>query len=216
VAPGHSTFHRADRLTLKAFADGSFTIYNHGTRLARIFRPLEPDGPAHLRAIHDAFGNAMTFEYSGDRLSRIIDTAGRDIRVKSTAGGRIVRVEVWVAEHLEQWVDYTYAKMGELASATDALGHTETYEYDDDHRLVKKTLKNGTAVHYVYDESGRCSKSWCDGGAHEGYLEYDREKRTTKLFGTQEPRILHWNEDGLVVREEHAGIECAWSMRRAT
>jgi YD repeat-containing protein len=203
AVPGESRFHRADRLTLTARDGGRFDIFSHETQLTRRFEPSEPGGRAWLRSIHDVFGNQIFLEYSGGRLRRVIDTAGREVRVKMTAGGRIVRLEVWAGDHVQQWVDYSYAKMGELASATDALGHAEHYEYDEDHRMVKATLKNGVSFYYAYDpESGRCSKTWGDDGLHTAMLKYDLENRITRIEGNDEPRILCWNEDGLVVREE--------------
>ncbi len=186
-----------------ALEGGDFTVYGHESRLTRHFRPATSDGRALLRSIRDAHGNMISLEYDGERLRRVVDTAGREIRVKTTSGGRIVRLEVWADERLEQWVDYTYAKMGELASAADALGHAELYDYDEDHRMVKKTLKNGVSFHYAYDEqTGWCKRSWGDGGLHTGEIRADLEERITVLSGNDEPRVFHWNMDGLVVREE--------------
>ena len=211
VAPGDSHFHRAERLTLTAHDGGRVDVYNHKTRLTRRFEPAAPaagapaDGPprALLRSIDDAFGNTISLSYSGERLVRVIDTAGREIRVKTTAGGRIVRLEVWAGDDLQQWVDYAYAKMGELASATDALGASERYEYDEDHRMVKTTLKNGVSFFYWYDpQTGRCTKTWGDDGLHTVALQFDVEKRVTRLELTEEPRVLSFDEDGLLLREE--------------
>ncbi|WP_437291940.1 DUF6531 domain-containing protein [Sorangium sp. So ce406] len=203
VEPGQRAFRRADRLTIGALADGAFTVHSHDTRLTRRFAPAAPGGRALLRSISDPHGNAIVLEYVGERLHRIIDTAGREVRVKATHGGRIARLEVWVEGNLEQWVDYAYTKMGELASATDALGHADKYGYDEDHRMVKTTLKNGVSFYYAYDpETGWCKKTWGDGGLHTVELRVDLERRITRLTGNEEPRVLHWNEDGLVVREE--------------
>ncbi|WP_437611793.1 DUF6531 domain-containing protein [Sorangium sp. So ce834] len=202
-APGSSAFHRPDRLTLTALEDGGFTVYSHETRLTRRFAPAESGEKALLRSISDAHGNTIALEYTGSRLQRIVDTAGREIRVKLTHGARIARLEVWAGGRLEQWVDYAYSKMGELASATDAIGHAERYEYDEDHRMVKTTLKNGVSFYYAYDEeTGRCTRTWGDGGLHTVAIEADLERRITRLSGNDEPRLLYWNEDGLVVREE--------------
>ncbi|MDI1446041.1 DUF6531 domain-containing protein [Polyangium sp. 6x1] len=200
---GESAFHRMDRLTLRALEGGAFEVTSHKTRLVRHFAPEAPGGKALLRSIRDAYGNSIVLEYTNGRLRRVIDTAGREVRLKTTHGGRIARLEVWVGDSFEQWVDYTYAKMGELESVTDALGQTERYAYDEDHRMVKTTLKNGVNFHYAYDpETGRCKKTWGDDGLHTLVLTYDLEKRITKVEGNEEPRILHWNESGLVVREE--------------
>ncbi|WP_438018541.1 DUF6531 domain-containing protein [Sorangium sp. So ce315] len=203
IDPGKHAFHRPDRLTLTALNDGGFTAYSHETRLTRRFAPAEPGEKALLRSISDAHGNTIALEYKGSRLHRIIDTAGREIRVKMTHGARIARLEVWAGDRLEQWVDYAYSKMGELASAADALGQAERYEYDEDHRMVGTTLKNGVSFYYAYDEeTGRCKKTWGDGGLHTVVIETDLERRITRLSGNDEPRLLHWNEEGLVIREE--------------
>ncbi|WP_434045860.1 MULTISPECIES: DUF6531 domain-containing protein [Sorangium] len=203
VGAGESAFHRADRLTLRAEQGGGFSVYSHSSRLTRQYAPATPLGRALLRSITDLHGNAITLEYTGERLHRVIDTAGREVRVKATHGGRIARLEVWAEGILEQWVDYAYTKMGELSSAADALGHAEQYGYDEDHRMVKTTLKNGVSFHYAYDpETGWCKKTWGDGGLHTVELRVDLEKRITWLTGNEEPRVLHWNEDGIVVREE--------------
>ncbi|WP_437969074.1 DUF6531 domain-containing protein [Sorangium sp. So ce260] len=203
IGAGESAFHRPDRLTLRAEQDGGFSVHSHASRLTRRFAPAAPHGRAWLRSIEDAHGNAITLEYAGERLHRVTDTAGREIRVKTSHGGRIARLEVWAEGILEQWVDYAYTKMGELASAADALGHAEHYAYDEDHRMVKTTLKNGVSFYYDYDpETGWCRKTWGDGGLHTVELRVDLEQRITWLTGNEEPRILRWNEDGLVVREE--------------
>ncbi|WP_437678427.1 DUF6531 domain-containing protein [Sorangium sp. So ce131] len=203
LGAGERAFHRPDRLTLSAEQGGGFSVYSHASRLTRRFSPAAPQGRALLRAIEDAHGNAIALEYTGERLHRVIDTAGREIRVKMSHGGRIARLEVWTEGILEQWVDHAYTRMGELASVADALGHAEHYGYDEDHRMVKTTLKNGVSFHYAYDpETGWCKKTWGDGGLHTVELRVDLEKRITWLTGNEEPRILHWNEDGIVVREE--------------
>lgn len=203
LRPGERAFHRADRLTLEAREGGAFEVYSHATRLTRAFAPAEGGERALLRSIRDAYGNVITLDYTGDKLRRVIDTAGRDVRVKMTHGGRIARIEVWVGDSLEQWVDYTYAKMGELASATDCLGHAEHYGYDVDHRMVKATLKNGVSFYYAYDdETGWCKKTWGDDGLHTIEIAVDRERRITRTGGNEQPRIIHWNEAGLVLREE--------------
>ncbi|MGK3996663.1 DUF6531 domain-containing protein [Sorangium sp. So ce1024] len=203
VRPGKSAFHRPDRLTLTALDGGAFDVYSHVTRLTRRFEPAVPGGRALLRSIRDARGHAIRLEYAGNRLQRLIDTAGRELHVQTTHGGRVARVEVRVNGALEQWVNYTYTRMGELASAADALGHVERYEYDEDHRLVKKTLKNGVSFYYEYDaETGWCRRSWGDGGLHSGEIRADLDARITRLLGNTEPRVLSWNEDGLVTREQ--------------
>ena len=66
-------------------------------------------------------------------------------------------------------LSYAYGDEGELVEARDPLGNAERYAYDGERRLTRKTLPNGLSFHYLYDpESGRCVRSWGDGGLHAG------------------------------------------------
>jgi RHS repeat-associated protein len=203
IQSGTHTFHRAERLTLSAEGNGRYTVYDHVSRLTRVFEPLEPGDRAVLRAIVDEHSNQVILYYDAARLERIVDTAGREIVVHSDSLGRIVRVEVQALGAVVQWVNYSYHLSGELACAVDALGHTERYEYDDLHYLIQKTLKNGTNFYYEYDEeTGRCVSTWGDGGLYDKDLEYDEVERTTVAYGEVDSRVYEWNEDGIVLREE--------------
>ncbi|UQA63179.1 RHS repeat-associated core domain-containing protein [Polyangium aurulentum] len=218
-APGESVFHRRERLSLSLDQTG-FVVYQHGTRRSRIFEPSARGGRAPLRQIRDVYGHTIELCYEGERLAKIIDTVGREVRMVSDERGRLTRLEVWAQKPaplppfparetpeppmLLQWVDYAYHPEGELASATDALGNAECYEYDGQHRLVKKTLRSGLAFHYEYDDDlgGFCVGAYGDGGLHAVRLTPNFSERTTLLSGSYEPRRYTWNEDGMVLREE--------------
>jgi RHS repeat-associated protein len=210
-------FNRAERLTLTADRHGGYTIQDHATRLVSTFAPLGLKGRAMLRALSDPYGHSISLEYEAGNLARVLDTSGREVRVQNDTKGRVTRLEVWAPfpseagdararRALELWVDYAYSPDGELASATNALGHADRFEYDGFHRMVKTTLKNGTSFYYLYDdETGWCVKTWGDDGLHTVVLNPDLKKRTTTTSGTHEPRRYTWNGKGLVVREETFG-----------
>lgn len=203
IAPGQSAFIRAERLVLTALGNNVFEVFSLDTRLTRSFAPLGPESPSVLRSIRDAFDNTIALEYTGGNLTRVVDTAGRELRVKRGHLDLVARVEVWVAGKMEQSVSYGYDARGGLESVLDALGGTQRHAYDDQHRLARKTIKNGVSFHYEYDDrTGWCRRVRGDGGLHAGELRIDAERRITYLTGTEEPRVLHWDERGLVVREE--------------
>lgn len=209
IAPGASTFHRRERLTLTAEEGGRFAVYGHATQQTRRFAPVREGGAALLRSVEDRHGNAVVLYYEEDLLARIEDTAGRSLRLLRDRARRIERVEVWARGELAQWVDYAYHASGELASTTDALGHTDFFEYDAEHRMTKTTLKNGVSFYYAYDpESGRCNRTWGDGGLHTIELKYDLELGRTEVSGNLEPRIYYWDDSGLVRREETLDGRC--------
>ncbi|AKT40741.1 DUF6531 domain-containing protein [Chondromyces crocatus] len=209
------SFHRGERLSLRMDRHGGFSVYDHETRRTSEFLPAARGGRALLRAIRDPYEHAVLFQYEGERLVGITDTAGREIRLSSDDKGRLIRMEVWAAPpaapaqgappapSLATWFDYAYHPTGELAVATNALGHADRYEYDSHHRMVKTTLKNGVSFHYEYDgDTGACVRTWGDGGLHEVELFFDRESGVTTTSGTNEARRYTWNADGLVLREE--------------
>lgn len=227
VEPTESAFHRGERLTLTVQGPGSFSVFDHATGLSRQFRRNEDSDRARLAEIRDSYGNQVRLDYRGDLLERIVDTAGRELRLQHTPNGHVARIEVWASAPLpppdpdatpaepkpltlEQWADFTYHESGELASAADALGHADRFEYDGYHCMVKTTLKNGVSFHYAYDDdTGFCIKTWGDGGLHEVDLFPDLESKTTLVSGTNEPRLYTWNDDGLVVCEQtHDGQIC--------
>jgi RHS repeat-associated protein len=216
IERGQSTFHRRERLTLRLTHHGAFEIESAASKLTRVFESLEPGSDAVLRAIRDSYGNRIELAYEAGRLARVVDTAGRELRVLSDDNGHIRRVEAWSAEpkpELAQWVDYTYAPEGELATATDALGGVLCYAYDGWHRLVKRTLQTGLSFRYTYDPgNGRCIRTVGDRGIYETDLHFDLAKRTTMTSGNQEPRKYTWNAQGLVLREET--LDGAWARER--
>jgi RHS repeat-associated protein len=198
-------FHRCKRLRLSMLRDGSFEVYSLDTRLTRRFARLgSGDARAMLRETRDAWGNRVELVYLESRLARVVDTAGRELRLTHDEAGRVLRVDAWAQNEVRQAVSYTYDAIdGDLAAATDALGHAELYAYDAWHRMVEKTLTNGVRFYYAYDpETGRCNKTWGDGGLHTVVFEVELAERVTFCHGNEEPRKFTWNDQGAVLREE--------------
>ncbi|MEP7119379.1 MAG: DUF6531 domain-containing protein [Byssovorax sp.] len=204
VKPGESTFHRRERMTLERDTDGGYRVHDHRTRLTLVFAGDGVNAPAPLSSIRDAWGNAIVLEYSGARLLRMIDTAGREVRVLWKEA-RIARLEVRSEDRLEQWVDYTYSGSGCLTAVTDALGATEEFEYDRFNRMTAAVLATGARFQYEYEaDTGRCRKTWGPKGLYAIELEADKATKTTHV-DAEEPRIITWNDQGLATREATPG-----------
>jgi YD repeat-containing protein len=207
-APGGVSFHRGRRLELRAVGK-RYQIRSASDRLVREFSAL-PDGRFALVSITDPYLHRIELEHRGSSLVRISDGCGRDVRVLSDEKGRVVRVEVWArapgtedeAPTLQTWFDYDYHVEGTLASHTNALSHVERWEYDGLHRMVKTTARNGLSFHYEHDEeTGRCVRTWGDGGLHDIHLVIDEEKGEARTHGTSRAR-RYLVKDGVVQREE--------------
>jgi RHS repeat-associated protein len=200
VEPGESTFHRRERMTLRREPGGGYQVYRHDERRTYEFAPVTSGGPALLRAIRDAWGNAITLDYDNSRLSRVLDTASREIRV-AWEQGRIKRIEVRIGERLLRWVDYAYSASRCLLAAIDALGYADEYEYDRWQRMTAATVKTGARFQYVWEpNTGRCLKTFGPKGLYAVELRGDPKTKTTTLLG-EEPRVYTWDDQGHATKE---------------
>ncbi|MFO0590462.1 MAG: DUF6531 domain-containing protein [Polyangiaceae bacterium] len=221
-------FHRGEQLVLSEERRGEVWIASLTDRRTRVFAKVRNHDRLYLVAIRDAWGNAIRLEYAAGRLSRIFDTAGREVRVLSNPRGRVQRLEVRGAPESGAapeaagasapllWIDYAYHPEGELARVENALGHADRFEYDGFHRMVKTTLKNGVSFRYEYDEKGRCKRTRGDIDArlfgegdaalplHNVEFSFEPDGVTT-TSGTRRPRRYACNTQGLVTREETFG-----------
>ena len=197
IEVGASVLLRGKRLSITRGKDERYLVEDLTTRRIREFSPIERGGPSMLRGIRDAWGNQVELAYDGGRLVRV-EAFGRELRLTYDAKGKILRVEAWASGAAQQAVAYAYTAYGELARATDALGHAEHFAYDALHRMVKTTLKNGVSFHYTYDdETGRCVHTWGDGGLHDVELTYDLKAGETVAAG-ERVRIYTWANGALL------------------
>ena len=139
--------------------------------LVRTFTADEADPRRFLLArTEDRHGNRIEVRRAGGRITEIVDTAGRVVRLAWDKDGHVVAVEVQNAPAQGRWVAlarYRYSPEGDLVEATDAEGHALRYRYDE-HLLVAETDRNGLTFHFVYDSlspRGRCTETW---GAYDG------------------------------------------------
>ncbi|WP_437297527.1 PAAR-like domain-containing protein [Sorangium sp. So ce426] len=200
VEPGETMFHRRERIELHRGGAREYRVVELGSRQVRVFAAEEGSARALLRAIRDVHGNEIRLDYEGERLVRVVDTAGRELKVR-WKDGRITRLELWAERRLGQWVDYRYDRAGCLIAAVDAVGGVEAYEVDVRHRMTAATLKNGERFWYAYEDhhGHRCRRTGGRGGLHEVELRRDARAKTTEVRG-EEPRVYTWNADGLVTR----------------
>ncbi|MBL9025084.1 MAG: DUF4150 domain-containing protein [Myxococcales bacterium] len=200
IPVGGSTFHRGERMELKRLTADRWEIFHLETRWTYRFESFEAGGQAALRHVRDAWGNKIELLHESGRLTAIVDTAGREIRV-SWQGQRLTRLDVRASGQSEQTVDYLYDEATCLAAVTDALGHSETFEYDAQRRMVATTLKTGVTFRYEYEaDTGRCSRTWGPKGLYDLVFSFDSEKHQTFAEG-EEPRWYTVDDTGHVTRE---------------
>ncbi|CAN94274.1 conserved exported carbohydrate-binding protein,Rhs family [Sorangium cellulosum So ce56] len=199
-----AALHKSRGLRIARVQD-RYEIRHRPSGLTRVFEPLSPGERAVLTRIHDDFGNAVALSYEGGRLARIADTAGREITFAHDPEGRIARAEVHARGALQQAVAYAYHVDRELAAVTNALGETDTYSYDAQHRLVAKALRSGVVFRYTYDpDIQRCVRSTGPDRLQNVELHYETPAKVS-VAGNPDPWEYEFDERGNVVSEKRVG-----------
>jgi RHS repeat-associated protein len=157
-------FHAPDRYTLSRETDG-FRLRQDG--LTYLFRTTDRTGRYRLVSIHDDARNEILLTWSGRYLVAIQDTAGRRIEARYDREGLLERLVLVTTDPREEHLlcRYTYVD-GQLASATDPLGHAMRYRYRGG-VLVEETHKSGLTFHFEWSwehPEGWCTRTWGDAG----------------------------------------------------
>ncbi|TFY84061.1 RHS repeat protein, partial [Pseudomonas kairouanensis] len=174
-----------------------------------------------LTAISDAYGNRLRISRDfGGRIERVDNGAGRSLFLRYESG-RIVAVEyqiqrakdyepyVWVTE--QSVVSYAYDELGRLVSATNAVGETETYRYDDQHVILERGLAGGASFFWEWERSGkaaRCIRHWASFSQMDTRYAWDDDGRVTvfNADGSQEVYV-HDQRARLVQRVDPDGAQ---------
>ena len=126
-----------------------------------------------LTTISDAYDNRLRIcrDRSG-RIERLDNGAGRSLLLRYELD-RIVAVdyqvhrakgrEPYVWETEQNIVSYAYDEAGRLVCATNAVGESERYRYDDQHVIVERQLAGGASFFWAWEGAGkaaRCVRHW--------------------------------------------------------
>ncbi|MGF6094367.1 RHS repeat-associated core domain-containing protein [Pseudomonas sp. 18175] len=174
-----------------------------------------------LTAISDAYGNRLRIsrDFLG-RIERVDNGVGRSLFLRYESG-RIGAVEyqiqrakdyepyVWVTE--QSVVSYAYDELGRLVSATNAVGETETYRYDDQHVILERGLAGGASFFWAWERSGkaaRCIRHWASFSQMDTRYAWDDNGRVTvfNADGSQEVYV-HDQRARLVQRIDPDGAQ---------
>lgn len=147
-------------------------------------------------------GLRLEYDHLG-RLTTIIDTAGRHVKLNLNASGRIQEVSVLNPNTGERTIfsRYEYDQFGNLTRHISADSFVTDYTYDEAHRLTSQSYPDGPTYHFVYDAQGRCVESW---GAYPGENDPALDPDVPALLrdGTKAKGIhhirIHYFDDGYV------------------
>ncbi|MGY2196391.1 DUF6531 domain-containing protein, partial [Pseudomonas pergaminensis] len=154
-----------------------------------------------LTAISDAYDNRLRIarDFLG-RIERLDNGVGRSLLLRY-ASGRIVAVDyqvqrivdegpyVWVTE--QTVVSYAYDDLGRLISATNAVGESEVYRYDDQHVILERGLAGGASFYWEWERAGkaaRCVRHWASFSQMDTRYAWDDNGQVTvfNADGSQE------------------------------
>ncbi|MFC0005790.1 pre-peptidase C-terminal domain-containing protein [Micromonospora siamensis] len=163
---------------------------------------------APLQSIRDRHGNQITLTrssggQSGD-ITQITSPNGRWIKL-SYSGGRVTRAQ----DNAGRVVQYGYDTSGRLTSVTSPGGRTTTYGYDTAHRMTTVTDARGiTYLTNTYDANGRvASQAMPDGVSYRFAYTTDANGRVVKTAVTEPDgsvRETSFDADRRVVAETTA------------
>ena len=174
-----------------------------------------------LTAISDAYDNRLRISrnYLG-QIERLDNGVGRSLFLRY-ALGRIVAVDyqieravddgpfVWVTE--QNVVSYAYDVAGRLVSATNAVGESEVYRYDEQHVILERRLAGGASFFWEWERSGksaRCARHWASFSQMDTRYAWDDNGQVTvfNADGSQEVYV-HDQRARLVQRVDPDGAE---------
>ncbi|MFK9004415.1 RHS repeat-associated core domain-containing protein [Pseudomonas pergaminensis] len=174
-----------------------------------------------LTAISDAYDNRLRIarDFLG-RIERLDNGVGRSLLLRY-ASGRIVAVDyqiqrivdegpyVWVTE--QTVVSYAYDDLGRLISATNAIGESEVYRYDDQHVILERGLAGGASFYWEWERAGkaaRCVRHWASFSQMDTRYAWDDNGQVTvfNADGSQEVYV-HDQRARLVQRVDPDGAE---------
>ncbi|WP_339543444.1 DUF6531 domain-containing protein, partial [Pseudomonas sp. JAI120] len=174
-----------------------------------------------LVSISDAYDNRLRIsrDYLG-RIERLDNGVGRSLFLRY-AFGHIVAVDYqvqrangyepfeWVTE--QNVVSYAYDDAGRLVSATNAVGESEVYRYDDQHVILERGLAGGASFFWEWERAGkaaRCVRHWASFSQMDTRYAWGDDGRVTvhNADGSQEVYV-HDDRARLVQRIDPDGAE---------
>lgn len=133
---------------------------------------------------HKAVFERILFYYdTQNRLSQIVDCAGRVIQLEYNRFNQIAKIHLPHPAEADKTfcAVQCYYENNNLVRVDDALGQPWNYAYQN-HVLVQETYRNGLNFYFRFDEygpAGRCIETWGDEGIYYRSIRYDLDNNIT-------------------------------------
>ncbi|MFJ4249319.1 RHS repeat-associated core domain-containing protein [Pseudomonas sp. NPDC089741] len=186
-----------------------------------------------LTAISDVYGNRLHVRRDRqDRISRLDNGAGRALLLRydraqlialdyqSFQGGE------WTTE--QNLVSYCYDARQRLLAASNAVGDSERYDYDDANVILQRQLAGGASFFWAWERAGtsaRCVRHWASfsqmdtryvwddngsvavhyvDGTEEVYVHDDRARLVRKVEADGGEQLKAYDATGRLIAEQDA------------
>ncbi|WP_433899247.1 RHS repeat-associated core domain-containing protein [Pseudomonas sp. PSE1(2024)] len=152
-----------------------------------------------LTAVSDAYGNRLTVHRDlSDRIQRLDNGAGRSLLLRYERAHlvavdyQVFRESAWRTE--QTLASYRFDARHRLIEASNAVGETERYDYDDRHVILQRQLSGGASFFWEWERSGkaaRCVRHWASFSQMDTRYVWDDAGRVTVHYvdGTEEAYV---------------------------
>ncbi|MEJ2611954.1 MAG: RHS repeat-associated core domain-containing protein [Candidatus Thiodiazotropha sp.] len=160
-----------------------------------------------LQELNDATGQGLEFAYDKDnaRLRGIRQKLEmRTLVLRYSDQGQIEQVEFLSSDKKtrQTLVTYRYDNQGRLTEVVDAMGNSDHFDYDKNHRIILERNKDGGEFKFKYDTQGRCTRSVGIDGYDEKTLRFiDAAQWTEVTDSLDNIRRFQHNAAGQILRE---------------
>ncbi|WP_159245292.1 RHS repeat-associated core domain-containing protein [Pseudomonas koreensis] len=187
-----------------------------------------------LTAISDVYGNRLTLQRDrSDRIQRLDNGAGRSLLLRYDRA-QLVAVDYQVFVQGE-WstqqnlATYRFDARQRLLTATNAVGDSERYDYDDHHVILQRQLTGGASFFWEWQREGkaaRCVRHWASfsqmntryvwndddasvtvhyvDGTEEVYVHDERARLVRQVAADGGEQLKAYDEQGRLVAEQDA------------
>ncbi|WP_285406520.1 RHS repeat-associated core domain-containing protein [Pseudomonas sp. FR229a] len=187
-----------------------------------------------LTAISDVYGNRLTLQRDrSDRIQRLDNGAGHSLLLRYDRA-QLVAVDYqvfvqgeWSTE--QNLATYRFDARQRLLTATNAVGDSERYDYDDHHVILQRQLTGGASFFWEWQREGkaaRCVRHWASfsqmntryvwndddasvtvhyvDGTEEVYVHDERARLVRQVAADGGEQLKAYDEQGRLVAEQDA------------
>jgi RHS repeat-associated protein len=195
----HTLYYDNDNQLRIVKDDGVTLLFRGATNTKRLY------------AASNSYGQHIQFYYGeSGRLTHVIDSAGRLLKLEYTISQRLSSVSVLDNQNQslgKPLVQYRYNNQGDLTSVVDAAGNVQHFVYQN-HVMIRHTNKDGISISFQWDRfdtQGKCKRAWGERDNDGYHFDYNETDNITKVSCAQDHVTeYHYNRFGLISEEINA------------